>query len=66
MLIYKLCREIINGERKFFPRMIGGGKGTCKNAGYPESNGDSSAFSGSSADSANIPESCFTMGKLSS
>ena len=63
--LYKLCasREIVNGERVFFPRMVGGGKGTCKNAGYPESNGDSTSFSGNSSnDSLSVPESCFTMG----
>lgn len=60
--LYKLCksREIVNGEQKFLPRIVGGGVGNCASNGYPESN-DSTGFLGSS-DSLKVPESCFTMG----
>lgn len=60
--LYKLCksREIVNGEQKFLPRMVGGGVGNCASNGYLESN-DSTGFAGSS-DSLKVPESCFTMG----
>lgn len=60
--LYMLCksREIVNGEQKFLPRMVGGGYGNCASNGYPETN-DSTGFAGSQ-DSTNIPESCFTMG----
>lgn len=59
--LFKLCasREIINGERRFLPRFVGGGKGSCRNAGWPES--DSTSFS-TSPDSVSVSEDCFTMG----
>lgn len=58
--LYKMCasREIINGERKFLPRFVGGGVGTCKNAGWAESN-DSTLVQ---PDSTGVPDECFTMG----
>lgn len=57
--LYKLCksREIVNGEHKFLPHFVGGGKGSCQNSGYPET--DSTNFSSSSTE---VPESCFLAG----
>ena len=62
--LYQLCqsREVINGEIQVLPRMVGGGLGSCKNAGYKPSN-DSLNNSGSGgSDTTTIPQECYTMG----
>lgn len=60
--LFKLCksREIVNGEQKFLPHFVGGGKGTCKGAGYKEA--DENDLSGGGSDSTSVSEDCFLFG----
>lgn len=60
--LFKLCksREIVNGEQKFLPHFVGGGKGTCKAAGYKEA--DENDLSGGGSDSTSVSEDCFLFG----
>lgn len=62
--LYQMCqsRMINNGEIQLLPRMVGGGKGSCKNAGYPPENGLQNDSTGTSSDSLNIPLECFQFG----
>lgn len=59
--LFRNCknRNLINGEAQVIPVFEGGGVGTCKNAGYKESDPNES----SSADSTSIPKECFLYGQ---
>ncbi len=62
--LYQMCqsRMINNGEIQLLPRMVGGGMGSCKNAGYKRENDSQNDSTGTSSDSLNIPLECFQFG----
>lgn len=62
--LYQMCqsRMINNGEIQLLPRMVGGGQGSCKNAGYDRENDSQNDSTGTSSDSLNIPLECFQFG----
>ena len=62
--LYQMCqsRSVINGEIQLLPRMVGGGMGSCKNAGYKAENDKTNDSSSVAQDSVQIPLECYQYG----
>ena len=62
--LYQMCqsREVLNGEIQVLPRMVGGGMGSCKNAGYKAENDNLNDSSSVAQDSMQIPLECYQYG----
>lgn len=62
--LYQMCqsREVFNGEIQVLPRMVGGGMGSCKNAGYKAENDNLNDSSSVAQDSMQIPLECYQYG----
>lgn len=62
--LYQMCqsREVINGDIQLLPRMVGGGMGSCKNAGYKAENDKLNDSASVAQDSMQIPLECYQYG----
>ena len=62
--LYQMCqsRSVLNGEIQLLPRMVGGGMGSCKNAGYKAENDKLNDSASVSQDSMQIPLECYQYG----
>ena len=62
--LYQMCqsREVLNGEIQVLPRMVGGGMGSCKNAGYKAENDKLNDSASVAQDSMQIPLECYQYG----
>ena len=62
--LYQMCqsRSVLNGEIQLLPRMVGGGMGSCKNAGYKAENDNLNDSASVSQDSLQIPLECYQYG----
>lgn len=62
--LYQMCqsREVLNGDIQLLPRMVGGGVGSCKNAGYKTENDKLNDSASVAQDSMQIPLECYQYG----
>lgn len=62
--LYQMCqsRSVLNGEIQLLPRMVGGGMGSCKNAGYKAENDKLNDSASVAQDSMQIPLECYQYG----
>ena len=62
--LYQMCqsRSVLNGEIQLLPRMVGGGMGSCKNAGYKAENDKLNDSASVAQDSIQIPLECYQYG----